>query len=855
MFFPAFSRNVLVRLVLCTVLLPVGLAGAQAPPLDAYKDASRPVEARVADLLGRMTLEEKVDLLGGTGFATKPNPRLGIPVLVMTDGPLGPSRRGRATNYSSMVNLAATFDVALMRTVAESIGEETRVLGCNMLLAPMPNIARVPHGGRTFECFSEDPYLASRLTVAYVKGVQSKRVVTCTKVIVANNQEWNRFDVDVQVGERALREIYMPAFKAAVQEADTWTVMAAYNQVRGDYCCENRYLLTDVLKNDWGFTGAVVSDWGGARTTVKMAQSGMDLEMPTGKLYGEKLLEATRDGRVKESTVDDKVARILRVMFKAGLFDETVSDYGGFADTPQRRALARRSARESIVLLENKDGFLPLNKDALKRIAVIGPNGNVARMCGGGSGALAGHYGISPAQGLTERVGDAVSVRFGRGVPARRLKLPVAGPEHYALADGTAGIRAEYFNNRDLQGEPALTRIEKRIDFDWGYGAGHPEGGSGSPAPGVVNLDKWSARWTGRFISPGDGLYEIGVAADNGVRLYLDDKEVIDAWTDSKPGDFKRAQYRFAAGRKYDLRVEFYENWGSCLCSLGFAPYDPHEGLKDAVDLARQSDVVVLCLGLDAKMEGEAADRDELGLPDDQLRLIEGVTQANARTIVVLNNGTPITMHEWIDGVPAVVEAFYPGQEGGRALADILFGDVSPSGRLPITFPKRWEDSSAYGSYPGEKHVAHYDDGIFVGYRHIDKNNIEPLFPFGHGLSYTTFDYSELKITPETMSQEDTATVQVLVRNSGRRAGDEVVQMYVGDVKASVDREVRALKGFTRVNLKPGESKTVTFTLDKSHLSFYSPSVKKWVAEPGAFEVAIGASSRDLRLTAQLVLR
>jgi len=845
--------------VLCAAVLLAGRTVAQTPALEPYKDVSRPAEVRVDDLLPRMTLEEKVDLLGGAGFTTRPNVRLGIPALVMTDGPQGPNRRGRSTNYSSMVNLAATFDVGLMRTVAENIGEETRVMGYNMLLAPMPTIARVPHGGRAFECFGEDPYLAARMTVAYVKGVQSKRVVACTKVIAANNQEWNRFDVNVRVDERALREIYLPAFRAAVREADTWTVMAAYNKVRGDHCCESRSLLTDMLKREWRFTGAVISDWGGVQSTVKTARSGLDLEMPFAEHYGKKLLQATRDGRVEESTVDDKVRRILRVMFRAGLFDETVEAYGGHSDTPERRALALRVAQKSIVLLKNENGFLPLKREALKRIAVIGPNAAVARMHGGGSGALPGNYGVSPYQGIQDLASDKIVVRHERGIREVFYDLPIAGPEHYILPDGKPGIRAEYFNNRELRGDPVLTRIEKGIDFDWGYGWAHGVGfaddGPGTPAPGIVNRDEWSARWTGRFVSPGDGTYEIGVRADNGVRLYLDGKMVIDAWTDTKPGEFKTAQCEFVAGRRYDLRVEFYENWGSCRCRLGLAPRRTRAWLTEAVNLARQSDVAILCLGLNEKLEGEGLDRAELGLPKDQVKLIQEVTRANDRTVVVLNNGAPITMNEWMDKVPAIVEAFYPGQEGGRALAEVLLGDVNPSGKLPTTFPKRWEDSPAYGTYPGEKQVAHYREGIFVGYRHFDKNNIEPLFPFGHGLSYTTFEYRDLKIMPETMAQEGTATVQLIVRNTGHRAGEEVVQMYVGDVKASVEREVRALKGFARVGLEPGESKTVTFTLDESHLSFYSTRLRRWVAEPGVFEVAIGGSSRDVRLTGTLVLR
>ncbi|NOY60645.1 MAG: beta-glucosidase [Calditrichaeota bacterium] len=830
-----------------------------------YKDPAQPVEKRVDDLLRRMTLQEKVDLVGGTGFQTKENTRLGIPAILMTDGPLGPNVNGPSTNYSATINMAATFDTDLIRRVAENLGEETRIKGRNMLLAPMINIIRTPFGGRAFELFSEDPYLTSRMAVAYVKGVQSKRVITCTKVMTANNQEWNRFDVNVKVGERALREIYLPAIKAAVQEADTWSIMAAYNKVNGEWCCENKYLLTDILKKEWGFTGFVVTDWGGARSTVKMANSGLDLEMPTDKYYGEKLLKAIQNGQVKESTLDDKVGRLLRVMFKAGLFDESSGNYGGVSDTPERRALALETAQKSIVLLKNESHFLPLHRDKIKSIAVIGPNGDVARMKGAGSGALDGHYGVSPLQGIREKVGSKVTVRFERGFQKERLELPVAPEDDYVLPDGRPGIYAEYFNNRDLEGEPVLTRIEKAVNFDWGYGGGRDDGWGvgrdrnavppGSPQPGVINLDKWSARWTGKLKSPGNGWYDIGVQSDNGVRLYLDGRKILDYWIDSKPGKFKIVPYKFQAGRLYDLKIEFYENIGSSLCKFGFAPRDTSENLQNAVQLAKESDIVVLCVGLNEGMEGEAIDRDQLELPENQLKLIDQVTDANKNTVVVLNNGTPILMNGWIVKVPALIEAFYPGQEGGHALADILFGDVNPSGKLPLTFPKRWQDSPAYGTYPGTKELADYREGIYVGYRYFDKQNIEPLFPFGHGLSYTTFEYSDLRISPPRVTADDTVRVQLAVKNTGDMAGDEVVQLYVQDMKASVDREVKALKGMTRVSLKPGETKAVTFKLDKSHLSFYDVKTRRWIAEPGEFKVLCGSSSRDIRSEGHFLMK
>ena len=833
---------------------------AQIVEFPIYKDVSKKVEQRVDDLLSKMTLEEKVDLVGGAGFKTKKNVRLGIPELVMADGPQGPNSKGRSTHYGAMINLAATFDTTLMYDVAKNFGQETRIFGRNMLLAPMINIIRTPFGGRAFELFSEDPFLTSRMAVSYVKGVQEEKVVACTKVMTANNQEWNRFDVDAQVGERALREIYLPAIKAAVQEADSWSIMAAYNKVNGDYACESRYLLNDILKEEWGFTGFTVSDWGGVRSTVKTAYAGLDLEMPTGKFYGDRLLKAVQNGEVKESILDEKVRRILRVMFKVGLFDESVYSYGGHSDTHERRALALKAAQESIVLLKNaslpgeKNNLLPLNLEKIKSIAVIGPNGDIARMTGSGSGSLKGNYSVSPLQGIVDKVGDNITVQFERGFPEKKQKLPIAEAEYFLLQDGEPGIYAEYFNNRELEGEPVLTRIEKDINFEWGYG-GDVDSKPGSPLPGVVNLDKWSARWTGKIKSPGDGWFEIGLQSDNGVRMFIDGKKVLDYWIDSKPEKFKTIRYKFEHGRLYDLKVEFYENIGSCVCRLGFAPYSAKDLPVKAAQLAKESDVVILCVGLNEDMEGEANDRDELGLPEDQLKLIQNILQANENTVIVLNNGTPILMSDWIDSVPAVIEAFYPGQEGGNALADILFGDINPSGKLPMTFPKKREDTPVADTYPGKKEIADYSEGIFVGYRHYDKNDIDPLFPFGFGLSYTTFEFSDLKLSKESMTESDSLFAEITVTNSGKVAGDEVVQLYISDKEASVEREVKSLKGFKRVSLKAGESKIISMTIDKSALSFYDVNSGSWVVEPGEFEVLIGASSRDIRLKSDFELK
>ncbi|MCA9732713.1 MAG: glycoside hydrolase family 3 C-terminal domain-containing protein [Deferribacteres bacterium] len=860
-------------------LTSVGFAFSQST-LPVYKNEKAQVEDRVQDLLKRMTLEEKIAILSGaespeannnqeatatkilraSNFLskTKKNVRLGLPQLVMTDGPLGPNGKGGATSYGSAINMAATFDEQFIETVSQNIGAETRDLGYNMILAPCVNIARAPHNGRTFEAYGEDPYLMSRMGVAFVKGVQSQRVSTCTKHYIANNQEWNRMSVDVDLSERALREIYLPAYKAIVQEADGWTIMSAYNQTLGHYNGENSYLLNDVLKKEVGFTGAVVSDWGGTHSTVKAALSGLDLEMPTGRFFSDDLLQAVKDGQVPQTVIDDKASRILRVMFKAGLFDESVADYGGQANTKQRRDLALKMAQKSIVLLKNDNGFLPLKMENYKKIAVIGPNGNVAQQHGGGSGGNGGHYGISPLEGMKNKYGECADIHFERGIAIAKSELPVIPASALFLPDehgGGHGVWAEYFNNRDLEGQPDLTRVEEQINFDWGYGAFRNPDEPGSPDPAIIETDTWSARWTGKLLSPGTGLYDIGLQADNGVRLYLDGKLVIDAWTDQAPGRYKIAQVEFEENRKYDLRVEFYENWGSCRCIFGMEKYKAGQSSAKAVALANESDLVLLCMGLNPDMEGEAKDRDRLNLPQSQIDLIKSVTAVNKNTLVVLYGATPIMMSEWLDDVPAVVDALYPGQEGGNALADILFGEISPSGKLPLTFPKKWEDTPVAKNYPGDRDHADYSEGIFVGYRHFDKKNIEPLFPFGYGLSYTTFAYSDLKLSTKKLKENEILEVTCTITNTGKMDADESIQLYIHDKKASVAREVKALKAFARVSLKAGESAPVSFKIDKPALSFYDEKAKKWIAEPGEFDVLLGASSRDIRLTASFELR
>ena len=725
----------------CPLLLSLlfsasGVLLAQIPKDAApYKDPKMPVEKRVEDLLHRMTPREKAAMLTGISWMeTQPNARLGIPSLKMADGPLGVRKwvlDDRApgiepvlsTSFPSGIGVGASWDVELARREGQVIAQEVKALGRDMILAPTVNINRQPLWGRNFEGYGEDPYLTARLGVAFIKGVQSERVIPSVKHFAANNQELERHRIDEKIDARTLHEIYFPAFKAAVQEAGVWAVMSAYNKVNGQWCAENPFLLTETLQKRWGFKGFVISDWGSTYSTAATVAAGMNLEMPGGEplrtwmatpdfttlgngagwLTQEKVMAAVAAGQLKQEAVDDSVRRMLRVMFTAGLFDTTHTG-GGALDTAEQKAVARRAATESVVLLKNDGGTLPLGAPKVRAVAVIGPSAAIARTGGGGSSLVRPRYSVTALDGIKEAAGAQVKVAHALGVA--------------------------------MQGEDAANETQQA-----------------------------------------------------------------------------RAKLR-----------------------------------DEAVELARKSDAAIVVVGNSARIESEDFDRPNMDLPAGQDELIAAVASANKNTIVVIVAGSPVTMTKWIDRVPAVVQAWYGGQEAGHAIGDILLGAQNPSGKLPVTFPKQLSDSPAYGNYPGENLHVTYAEGIYVGYRGFDKRDVEPLFPFGHGLSYTKFDYSGLAISPAKVAAGKQVEVTMQVRNSGSRAGTEIVQLYVHDVKSSVDRPLKELKGFQRVTLNPGEAKDVAFTLDQSAMSFFSTAKDDWVAEPGVFEVWIGASSRDIRL-------
>ncbi len=666
----------------------------------AHDDADIP--EKIEALLGKMSLKEKVSLLAGkNAWQTVDIPHLGISSITMTDGPHGVRAndkddyrlQGPATAFPTGIALASTWNPELVEEVGKALGQETRAMGCDILLGPCINIVRSPLGGRNFETYSEDPFLAGRMAVGYVKGVQSQGVGTSLKHFACNNQEFERFRGNSVVDERTLREIYLAAFEMVVKEAAPWTVMHSYNRLNGTYTCENARLLTEILRQEWGFEGVVVSDWGATHSTVGSINAGLDIEMPgPAYYYGGHLVTAARNWQVTRETIDRAVRRVLFLLFRTGKMEGASPILSGSVNTPEHQLLARRAAEEAIILLKNEQGLLPLDPAPNKKIAVIGPNAADLTVSGGGSSRLFPPYVVQPLEAIQSLLGENI-------------------------------------------------------------------------------------------------VYEPGCSNQPDAAL---EKTLLDK----------------------------------------------------AVAAAKSAETAIIFAGMPEAWDTEGRDRPHMDLPGPQDELIRAIAAVNPRTVVVLNCGAPVTM-PWVDQVPAILHALYPGLEGGHALANVLFGKVNPSGKLTVTYPTRLEDNPAFINYPG-LHDVLYGEGIFVGYRYYEKKKVEPLFAFGHGLSYTTFSYGQARITGE-LKADQAIKVVIEIKNSGTRPGKEVVQLYVRDPVSTLARPAKELKGFKKVELQPGAAQLVEFTLDFRSFAYYDPAKSSWILEPGEFEIIIGSSSKDIR--------
>jgi beta-glucosidase len=807
------------------------------------RPSSAEIEKRVEALLGKLTLEEKMTLIGGIDdFYTGPVPRVGIPSLRMSDGPTGVHDYGPTTAYPAGILLAASWDTELAGRVGASMGRDARARGVHFILAPGMNIYRSPLNGRNFEYFGEDPYLASRMAVGVIEGIQSQGVIATAKHFIANNSEYGRMDHSSDMDERTMREIYLPAFEASVREAKVGALMDAYNLVKGVYMTQNNRINVEVAKKEWGFDGIIMSDWGATHDGIAAANDGLDLEMPNAVfMNAATLLPAIKNGIVAEATIEDKVRRILRKAIEFGFFERDQMDSNIPLYSQDGRRLVLEEARDGIVLLKNENHLLPLDRNKIKTIAVLGPNAYPAVIGGGGSSLTTPFNAVSFLEGISDLAGKDVHVLYlAESVP---LDGVISHTEFVSTPGGAAGLRGEYFDNEEFKGGPALVRTDTRVDFHWGEGS-YRDGGP---------VDHFAVRWTGYFVPQTEDDYRFTTSADDGVRLYVNDEMVIDDWRRHSE-TLNTFVKHLEAAKAYKIRLEYFESAGTATVRFGISAASIALG-EESKKLAAKADAVILCMGFDPNSEGEGADR-TFRLPGGQDTFIQQVAGVNKNVVVVLNAGGNVDMTRWLDQVPALLHAWYPGQEGGTALAQLLFGDFSPSGKLPATFERRWEDNPTFHSYypqRGDKHVE-YTEGIFVGYRGYEKAGTKPLFPFGYGLSYTTFAYSDLKIAPAGMGSGALLAVSFNVKNTGSREGAEVAQVYVGDSHAPVPRPAKELKGFAKVSLRPGESKQLTVLLDDRAFSYYDVAKHDWSAAPGEFGILVGGSSVDIKLQGKYAL-
>jgi beta-glucosidase len=860
---------------------PAAARSQALPPAGPWWEDSRSATRRSLALLGRMTLEEKVDMLHGEinfyyGFYNAPIERLGIPALTMADGPAGvrianpEANEQRATELPSPLALAATWDTDLAEEYGRLAGDEAHRTGHNVLLAPALDIARVAQAGRAFEAFGEEPLVSGQIGGALIRGIQENPVVADLKHYNVYTQEQNRLiGGNAVIDERTLREIYTRPFEIALDEGHPGSAMCSFNKVNGSYACEDDYLLNEILKTQLGFEGWVMSDFGATHSTVPAVLGGLDQEMPGD--YGgydcffcAPLVAAVESGEVPVSRINDAVLRILRPMFALGLFDDPPT----LRPLPERQngLVARQIAEEATVLLRNQRRTLPL-RDDLDSIAVIGADADHA-VQGGGSSQVLPTYTVSPLEGISNRAEDtSVTYTAGNEPVTSTALLPGPDPipsEYLTSAlDADPGLRVEYYGNPELSGTPALDRTEPYAGIFGGFYLFEGFNAASPHFPRQTNENTAGIRWTGTLTAPVDGTYQLAVTTNGATTLTVDGETVIETEPAAEPTDpgVHTVDLDLTAGTSYDIRAEFSlgatasTDFGSAF-KLGWVPpvgvVEP--SIQEAADAAADADVAVVVV---RDYASEGGDRPNLDLPNGQAELIRQVAEANPRTVVVLTTSAAVQTSDWDDEVAAVLDNWYGGQEQGNAIARILFGDVNPSGKLPVTFPVD-EGSTPVSDpeqYPGTGLDQQFSEGVLVGYRGYEARGIQPQYPFGHGLSYTRFAYSRLTTADGRRGASRPVRATVTVRNTGRVAGTETVQAYVGQLPTRrVVTAPLALAGWTRVTLEPGESRRVRVTLDPRSLAYWDAAADRWTTPRGTVRLVIGSSSQDLRLAGRIRL-
>jgi beta-glucosidase len=767
--------------------------------------------------------------------------RLGIPLIPFDEALHGLVRDG-ATAFPQSIALAATWNKKLVHQIADAIAQECKTRGIRQILSPVVNIASDVRWGRTEETYGEDPYLSSEMGVAFVSAFEKKGIITTPKHFVANVGDGGRDSYPIHWNDRLMREIYLPPFEACFKRGGSRSVMTSYNSYDGSPCTAHDALLNQLLKKEWGFDGFVISDAGAtgganvlhftaknyADATTQSITNGLDVIFQTSIDHESLFSTPFLNGDVKNSVVDSAVFRVLKKKFELGLFENPYSDpdeakkWNGHTD---HRTLAKKAALESMVLLKNNKKILPLSKN-VRSIAVIGPDADEARL-GGYSGP--GNNKVSLLTGIKNKAGNNIKVNYSYGCKRTSEKYEVVPGKYLSNnkeVNKLVGLYAEYFNNVTFSGKPVFTRIDEKVNFQWTLF---------SPDPEKLSYDFYSVKWSGKIKSPTTGRYKIGIDGNDGYRLYLNGKLLIDNII-KRSREVKVAEFDFIAGREYDIRIEYAEPVGNAcfklIWNVGVKDSDSKQ-IEDAVKLASKSDLAIISVGIE---EGEFQDRASLRLPGRQEELIQRIAATGKPIIVLLTGGSAITMSNWMDKADAIIQNWYAGEDGGSAIADVLFGDYNPAGRLPITFPV----------FEGQLPLVYNHKPTGRGDDYINLTG-QPLFPFGYGLSYTTFDYSDMKLSKSVIKEDETVTVSCKITNTGNLAGDEVVQLYIRDELASLARPVMELKSFERIHLKPGESKTVSFEITPEALQMYDINMKK-VVEPGDFRIMVGASSKDIRL-------
>ncbi len=809
---------------------------------------------RIEELVDRMTLEEQVSLLSGEDFWSLPAiDRLGIGKLRVTDGPNGARGGGsliggvKSAAFPVGIALGASWNVRLLNEIGTALAEEVKSKGAHVSLAPTVNLHRSVSNGRNFECYSEDPILTASLAVGYIEGLQGQGVSATIKHFAGNESEIERTTISSEIDERTLRELYLVPFEWAVKRGGTWGIMSSYNKLNGTFTSENPWLLDQVLRQEWHYDGVVMSDWFGSHSTAPTVNAGLDLEMPgPPRDRGEKLVAAVEAGEVSREILRARVLDVLRLMERTGALDDHSEWVERADDRAEHRALIRRAGAEGAVLLKNAGELLPLS--GAGKLAVIGPNARVAQIMGGGSAQLNPHYRVSPWDGLVAALGEA-RLSYAAGATNHRFEPLLRG-----------GFTAEYFANEALSDAPVFTETLEEAQAFW----------IGRVGGGKVDPLHFSARLTGRFTPGASGEHRVGIYSAGFSRVLVDGRLVADAWTNWTKGrtffeegcDEVVGTIQLEAGRSYEVVIEFVTK---PFATLGLAAFAAGIGLPlgdaaiaEAVAAARDAEVALLFVGRNGEWDTEGSDLDSIVLPGRQDELVAAVAAANPRTVVVLQTGGPVEM-PWLGEVAAVLEAWYPGQEAGNAIADILTGAAEPGGRLPQSFPVKWADNPTNSQdreiYPGLDGKVRYEEGVFIGYRHYDRHGIAPLFPFGYGLGYTSFAQSELEVEASGFEAGGKVSVSVTVENTGRRAGSEVVQVYVSAPDATVERPAKELKAFEKVYLGPGERQRVTLELDERAFAYYRTEAQHWLVEPGRYVIRVARHAADAGLAAEVVRR